>query len=77
MLLRCGPCSLSVDDVSVMDYLDHLRQALIEDREASCIRIRALKTNAEGWTAWDMALEAAAIEVENREDPPRFTGDLS
>ena len=77
MLLRCGPCSLSVSDVSVMDYLDHLRQALIEDREASCIRIRELKLNAEGWTAWDAAIDAAMEAVLNREDPRRFTGDLS
>lgn len=58
------------------DYLENLRQALIEDREASCIRLEELKIGAPGWTAWDTAIEAAIEAVLNREDPRRFSGDL-
>ncbi|MDH3595265.1 MAG: hypothetical protein OEM93_10480 [Rhodospirillales bacterium] len=59
-------------------YPESLRQALFEDREASCERLRALKLDADGWTAWNAAIDAALEAVLNREeDPRRFTGDLS
>ena len=67
MLLRCGPCSLSVSDMSV-DLEDRL-EIINGEREAIVLRLEELKVGAKDWHTWDRVIDLAIEKVLNQGDP--------